>query len=229
MQAVIRQLGDLKFEAVARGHKVVCDQPPENGGSDAGMTPPELRQPLERYMQARDSGARRFTAVWLMLKFPGMRPYVVPGFGRLTRLGRMDHSGDNWWCAGSPEPMQSTITGQGSVLQLPEPLHALYSTGTASTQFLSVTQKNRAREEWLELSKAPAAADYLVTQTVEWARSHRDDPRVPEALHLAVQATRYGCGSGETVRHSERALQLLHKNYPNSEWARKTKYFYGLH
>ena len=42
MEAVIRHLGDLKFEAVARGHKVVCDQPRENGGSDAGMTPPEF-------------------------------------------------------------------------------------------------------------------------------------------------------------------------------------------
>ncbi len=42
MEAVIRHLGDLKFEAVARGHRVVCDQPPENGGSDAGMTPPEF-------------------------------------------------------------------------------------------------------------------------------------------------------------------------------------------
>jgi putative redox protein len=42
MEAVIRYLGDLKFEAAARGHRVVCDQPPENGGSDAGMTPPEF-------------------------------------------------------------------------------------------------------------------------------------------------------------------------------------------
>jgi len=42
MEAVIRHLGGVKFEAVARGHKVICDQPPENGGSDAGMTPPEF-------------------------------------------------------------------------------------------------------------------------------------------------------------------------------------------
>lgn len=40
MEAVIRHLGDLKFEAAARGHRVVSDQPLENGGSDAGMTPP---------------------------------------------------------------------------------------------------------------------------------------------------------------------------------------------
>ena len=42
MDTVIRHLGDLKFEAAARGHKVICDQPTENGGADAGMTPPEF-------------------------------------------------------------------------------------------------------------------------------------------------------------------------------------------
>ena len=42
MEAVIRYLGDLTFEAAARGHRVICDQPRENWGSDAGMTPPEF-------------------------------------------------------------------------------------------------------------------------------------------------------------------------------------------
>ena len=32
----------VKFEAETRGHRLVCDQPPANGGGDAGMTPPEL-------------------------------------------------------------------------------------------------------------------------------------------------------------------------------------------
>lgn len=32
----------VSFEAEARGHKLVCDQPAGNGGSDEGMTPPEL-------------------------------------------------------------------------------------------------------------------------------------------------------------------------------------------
>jgi hypothetical protein len=38
METAIRHLGDLKFEATARAHRVVCDQPAENGGSDAGMS-----------------------------------------------------------------------------------------------------------------------------------------------------------------------------------------------
>ena len=42
MEIKVRHLGDVKFEAIARGHRVVCDQPPANGGADAGMTPPEF-------------------------------------------------------------------------------------------------------------------------------------------------------------------------------------------
>jgi len=42
MEVTIQHLGNVKFEATARGHRVICDQPPDNGGSDAGMTPPEF-------------------------------------------------------------------------------------------------------------------------------------------------------------------------------------------
>src|ERR1035441_9445958 len=41
MEVHIRHRGDVRFEASTRGHRVVCDQPPDNGGSDSGMTPPE--------------------------------------------------------------------------------------------------------------------------------------------------------------------------------------------
>jgi len=42
MEIRIEHLGDVKFAAVARGHRVICDQPPANGGADTGMTPPEF-------------------------------------------------------------------------------------------------------------------------------------------------------------------------------------------
>ena len=41
MEVTIQHLGDVKFEASTRGHRVICDQPADNGGSDTGMTPPE--------------------------------------------------------------------------------------------------------------------------------------------------------------------------------------------
>ena len=42
METEILYLGEAKFAAIARGHRVICDQPATNGGSDSGMTPPEF-------------------------------------------------------------------------------------------------------------------------------------------------------------------------------------------
>ena len=42
MEVSANYLGDSKFEVVARSHRVICDQPLDNGGSDEGMSPPEF-------------------------------------------------------------------------------------------------------------------------------------------------------------------------------------------
>ncbi len=42
MEVSAQYLADSKFEVAARGHRVICDQPVDNGGSDAGISPPEL-------------------------------------------------------------------------------------------------------------------------------------------------------------------------------------------
>ncbi len=42
MEVTTQFLGGARFEVRARGHRVICDQPADNGGSDAGMTPPEF-------------------------------------------------------------------------------------------------------------------------------------------------------------------------------------------
>lgn len=42
MEVTVNHLGSVQFEVKARQHTIVCDQPPDNGGFDEGMTPPEL-------------------------------------------------------------------------------------------------------------------------------------------------------------------------------------------
>ncbi|MFZ3213512.1 MAG: OsmC family protein [Terriglobales bacterium] len=42
MEVTVEHLGAMQFEIKARQHTIACDQPPENGGFDEGMTPPEL-------------------------------------------------------------------------------------------------------------------------------------------------------------------------------------------
>jgi putative redox protein len=41
MRVEVRYKTHLQFQAIARGHEILSDQPLDNGGDDAGMTPPE--------------------------------------------------------------------------------------------------------------------------------------------------------------------------------------------
>ena len=42
MEVKITFRGGTQYEAEARGHTVICDQPIDAGGKDGGMTPPEF-------------------------------------------------------------------------------------------------------------------------------------------------------------------------------------------
>ncbi len=42
MNLTVEHLGAVQFEIKTRGLTVISDQPPENGGFDEGMTPPEF-------------------------------------------------------------------------------------------------------------------------------------------------------------------------------------------
>jgi len=42
MEVKVMQAEGVRFTVEAREHTLVCDQPQENGGTDQGMTPPEL-------------------------------------------------------------------------------------------------------------------------------------------------------------------------------------------
>ena len=41
MEVKVTYQNGMRYEAEARGHKVLCDQPIDAGGADSGMTPPE--------------------------------------------------------------------------------------------------------------------------------------------------------------------------------------------
>jgi hypothetical protein len=173
-------------------------------------------------VEAKDANSRRFAAVFLMLNFPGLRPYAQTGFGRLTPSGKIDDFRDNWWCPFRPS--QDTPDYYRVASTMPEPLQLLYPDGAPKAHFLSPDQQARGQAEWKRLTELPPAPEYLAVQTVEWVRNNPDDPRAPEALHLAVRAARFGCGAKKGA--SKEAFQLLHEKYPDSEWARKTKYWY---
>ena len=42
MEVTVKHLDQVKFTVQTRSHSIICDQPADNGGQDAGMTPPEF-------------------------------------------------------------------------------------------------------------------------------------------------------------------------------------------
>ena len=173
----------------------------------------QLKSEVNAYRTASTRPDRQRAALFLLLKTPGLRPFVASGGGRWTALDRIDQIRDNWWCEGGTPAGMSNYGGL-AIPDVPWP------------PFLEGAELARARRELQRIAKLPAGPVDLSRRAVTWAKANPDDPRVPEALHLAVRATRYGCATSETTPASRAAFTLLHQRYPKSEWATRTKYYY---
>jgi len=182
----------------------------------ASLTP-ALKDRLAEYSGAPDKEHKLFAAAYLVLKYPGVRPLVEPGFGRLTAIEKIDDFRDNWWCS---------LGDREKSFEMDEPLRQLYVNEQPAARFLAEADRAQAAEEWKRLASLPPAPNYLAAQVIAYAKAHADDRRAPEALHLAVRATRYGCTDDGTGALSKQAYDLLHARYPNSSWAKQTKYWF---
>ena len=182
---------------------------------------PELSSLLDDFLSAPQADAKRFAAIYAWLKFPGLEPVVDFGVGRQTPLGRQDTYRDNWWCAAAFPPATNAADDEKSE---PQSFSARAETGVPA--FLRETEKAVAARERSTLNALGAAPNYLCQQAIQWATRNPDDPRAPEALHLAVYTTRHGCTDKDTGRWSKAAFDLLHRKYPNTTWAKKTPYWF---
>ena len=110
--------------------------------------------------------------------------------------------GQEWWCGG-PDPRPVTLDYRPRFLGGEGPL------------------TRRPPDE-------PASV-FLGERVLAYADRHPRDPRVAEALHRVVRVTRYGCARGLDAngRISHTAFTRLHRDYPRSEWAKETPYWFN--
>jgi hypothetical protein len=178
---------------------------------------PELAPFLNEYTSAPDPATKKFSAIYAWLKFPGLEPVVDSGAGRRTPLNEQDSYRDNWWCSAAMSEPESS-DAEDTKPQVPK--------DKPSPGFLTATQRASAEKEYATLTSLGAAPNYLCRQVVEWATKHPRDPRVPEALHLAVKSTRYSCTDKQTGKWSKAAYDYLHAHYPGNAWTKQTPYWY---
>jgi hypothetical protein len=179
---------------------------------------PQASELLKSYLSSTQPDEKKFAAIYAWLKTPGLEPVVDTGIGRQTPLQEQDPYRDNWWCSSYFQP--ATAEENREIIQF-----TAVTTGPAP-RFLSPAEVQKAETEWKALSALGAAPNYISRQVIQWANTHPDDPRVPEALHLAVKTTRYGCTDKDSARWSKAAFDLLHRKYPNSPWTKKTPYWF---
>lgn len=187
---------------------------------------PEMKSLLTEYVNATTAANANAIVLYTQLKFPGTRPYVDSNVGRFTPLSRRDIYRDNWWCDRSPTVAGSQDEGDGAGEEGNALKPAASNAATAQLEFMTQAQSDAAGKERAQLLALGTAPNYLARETVEWANRMPNNPRIPEALHLAVMATRYSCVDKDTGPLSRAAWQLLHGRYKNTAWARKTPYWF---
>jgi hypothetical protein len=181
---------------------------------------PELTPLLDDYLNAREPAAKKFAAIYAWLKFPGLEPIIDTGVGRGTPLNERDSYRDNWWCSAALSTAATESTEENKTSTGAKP------TDKPTPVFLTAPQRAAGAREYAALQSLGAAPNYLSRQVLEWATTNPTDPRVPEALHLAVTSTRYGCTDKQTGKWSKAAYDFLHRRYPNNAWTKQTPYWF---
>lgn len=181
---------------------------------------PELSPLLDEYVSATTPQAKKFSAIYAWLRSPGLEPVVDIGVGRTTKIQEQETYRDNWWCRAAFRPTE----GEGESTN-DAPL-SFTSRAVHPLLFLSDAEKIAGEREANALNQLGAAPNYIAREVIQFANRMPNDPRMPEALHLAVKTTRYGCTDKDTGRWSKAAFDLLHRKYPNTTWAKKTPYWF---
>lgn len=186
---------------------------------------PQLAGDLDRYMQEATAAGQKRAAVLLMLRTPGMTidvrglddsvsvDYVEPRriFGTFAPV---------WWCGRFEHtPPRGTAAS--------ELIHTLYPDHTVPyPAFVGPAERAVVERELAALDASGHATRFLASAALEWAHDRPADPEAAEALGRIVSGWRRACRDEGDADLSRRSFQALHRQFPNSEWAKRNKYWF---
>lgn len=185
---------------------------------------PDLKQFLAGVNAARGDQEKKFAAVFLLLHAPEAKTYARAGSERMTQDRRIDNYRDNWWCPDTTdyEAGNFQLRDRFSAYASPAEREGPPARKWMAPEFLSAGDLQQAAEERARVRAGGSALKALGGTALEWAKNHKEDPRVPEALALTVRTARYGCADTDDWKVTRAAFQFLHLNFGGSDWARKT-------
>jgi hypothetical protein len=210
----------------------------ESGLDDALVNSyPSLKKLMAAYKAAPTTEARRFSLAWLVINTWGMTPYLEAGISRHgTSIGDWDSLNENFWLplaplgSEKPSPDKAAISEPWGSQQFygAEPMRAIlksYCQPVLRTLLSAASQRQLEAERRAIWNNHPSR--FLGEPILAWANSHPHDSRVPEALYHLVKLPRWSIRrSAVGSKYSRQAFIVLHRQYPNSSWAKKADCWY---
>lgn len=175
---------------------------------------PRFAAQLAVYEKASSQTEKNFAAALMILKNPGMRPYIEADYGRATPINEIDDYQNNWW--------------NSADLKVPEQEEPGEHFGDAKYYLTCLNPKEKAdglveNKRLLELGPSSAALSKYV---LAYWKTNPKDNRIPEALHLCVKASKFGEKNATSTKYSKECFQVLHRNFPKNTWTNQTEYYY---
>jgi hypothetical protein len=200
------------------------DEPARRAVLILNQLAPALRDDVNRYVGATTAEERHRAAIFLLVRTPGMHASVLGGedeqsyaaSGPATKLDYVFHV--NWWCGSeiTRSPFTPWVEWLYPNRLVPYPA------------FLADTERAAVAREVNALVAMGPARNYLAAEAIKWARAKPADINAAEALARIVDGWRRSCANAEpsSWQLSREAFQTLHRHFPRSEWAKRTKYWY---
>jgi hypothetical protein len=160
-----------------------------------------------------------------------------------SALDDYDPNDKNWWCPLEPDrqllalrndydsqSQMSSVTDYDAKALAPLLDEGAIAKAYAARESLLKQHPMVKAVDWKEftkLTKVPTAPQLLAQAAIRWAKTSKGEDGAPEALALAVRATRYGCRWHGSVRsYSKSAQELLKAKFGTSTWAAQTPYWF---
>jgi hypothetical protein len=211
--------GEALMTAFTRG--LMLDEDLAEIAKKMAVAEPDLAPLVDKYLQETSDDGRRFAAAFLILQRPEARPYFASGISRQTRPGKLDSYRDNWWCPMDIEIELDSRANQDQWYSVTQNV-LQRSTDDVTPDFLAGSAAVESKKEFARLGTLSAATDFLGGIVFQFADSHPDDARIPEALHNLVRSGHFGCADVDTWKTVRSAFRLLHLRYPQSAWTKRT-------
>jgi hypothetical protein len=175
-------------------------------------TAPALTASLRVFTKASTLEEKRFMLACMALQNPAIRPYITGEAQRSTAFDKIDNYQNNWWCRGGISDFNAEATAKIEK--------------SKKMDFLSAADFAAACSEFDKLCALGPGPEHLLNQVINWAAKHPQDPRLPAALYRAISSPKFGCSTKLASSLSKKAFAILHANFPNDPYSKKSKFWY---